>query len=282
MKLKIMVDSSSGISQDEASKLGIDVFPLRIIFENAEFLDGINITHEEFYDRLINSGAFPKTSLPNLYEVEQKVKEYVKEDYQVIILPLSREISGSYSAFKSLMEDYNDVRVIDTLTTTCGLRFLVNKAISSKAKNLDELVEELKNLQKKIRIVAGIDTLEYLYKGGRLTKTASIVANVIGLKPIISVIDGKVIVIGKRRGRKHAIQFIIDKVQEMKIDYNYPVYGLYSMYKENFQELCENFSDNKMKQSVSFIENIAPVIGCHIGPGAYGVAFIEKEDELNS
>ena len=226
MKLKIMVDSSSGITQDEAARLGIDVFPLRIIFNEKEYLDGIDIMQDEFYEKLTKEEIFPKTSLPNLYEIEKKVKEYLKEGYQVIILPLSKEISGTYSALVSMMEEYENVRVIDTLTTICGLRFLVNEALKLEVDNLDELEIKLCNLQKRIRIIAGIDTLEYLYKGGRLTKTASLVGNVIGLKPLISVIDGKVVVLAKRRGRKHAMQYVLDKFQTSNIDYNYPVYGL--------------------------------------------------------
>ena len=172
MKLKIMVDSSSGITQEEAIKLGIDVFPLRIIFDDKEYLDGIDIMQDEFYEKLTKEGIFPKTSLPNLYEIEKKVKAYIQDGYSVIILPLSKEISGTYSALVSMMEDYENVRVIDTLTTICGLRFLVNEAIQLKVDTLDELEIKLRDLQKRIRIVAGIDTLEYLYKGGRLTKTS--------------------------------------------------------------------------------------------------------------
>jgi hypothetical protein len=277
MKLKIMVDSSSGITQDEAARLGIDVFPLRIIFNEKEYLDGIDIMQDEFYEKLTKEEIFPKTSLPNLYEIEKKVKEYLKEGYQVIILPLSKEISGTYSALVSMMEEYENVRVIDTLTTICGLRFLVNEALKLEVDNLDELEIKLCNLQKRIRIIAGIDTLEYLYKGGRLTKTASLVGNVIGLKPLISVIDGKVVVLAKRRGRKHAMQYVLDKFQTSNIDYNYPVYGIYSMNKMNYQELYNALTDEKLRRAVQNYENIAPVIGCHVGPGAYGFVFIDKE-----
>lgn len=277
MKLKIMVDSSSGITQDEAARLGIDVFPLRIIFNEKEYLDGIDIMQDEFYEKLTKEEIFPKTSLPNLYEIEKKVKEYLKEGYQVIILPLSKEISGTYSALVSMMEEYENVRVIDTLTTICGLRFLVNEALKLEVDNLDELEIKLCNLQKRIRIIAGIDTLEYLYKGGRLTKTASLVGNVIGLKPLISVIDGKVVVLAKRRGRKHAMQYVLDKFQTSNIDYNYPVYGIYSMNKMNYQELYNALTDEKLRRAVQNYENIAPVISCHVGPGAYGFVFIDKE-----
>jgi len=86
MKLKIMVDSSSGITQEEAIKLGIDVFPLRIIFDDKEYLDGIDIMQDEFYEKLTKEEIFPKTSLPNLYEIEKKVKAYVQDGYSVIIL----------------------------------------------------------------------------------------------------------------------------------------------------------------------------------------------------
>ncbi len=277
MKLKIMVDSSSGITQEEAIKLGIDVFPLRIIFDDKEYLDGIDIMQDEFYEKLTKEEIFPKTSLPNLYEIEKKVKAYVQDGYSVIILPLSKEISGTYSALVSMMEDYENVRVIDTLTTICGLRFLVNEAIQLKVDTLDELEIKLRDLQKRIRIVAGIDTLEYLYKGGRLTKTASLVGNVIGLKPIISVIDGKVVVLAKRRGRKHAMQYVLDKFQTSDIDERYPVYGIYSMNETNYHELYDALTEERLRKAVQNYENIAPVIGCHVGPGAYGFVYIEKE-----
>ncbi len=276
MSLKIMVDSSSGISQEEAKILGIDVFPLRIIFNEEEYYDGINITQEEFYHRLLTENVFPKTSLPNLYDLEKKVKKYTKQGFDVIILPLSREISGSFASITTLFEEFSNVRVVNTLTTINGLRYLALEAKKLENKPIDELVEHLENLQKQIRILAGIDTLEYLHKGGRLSKTVSVLGNFIGLKPIISVVEGKVVLLAKKRGKINAMKYIIEKLENANINYDYPIYGIYSMFEDNYKQLYELIKNLKIKDSLNGCENIAPVIGCHIGPYAYGIVYIEK------
>lgn len=272
-----MVDSSSGITKEEATTMGIEVFPLRFSFNEEEYLDGVDITSEAFYEKLITSGVFPKTSLPNLYQLEEQVKKYEKEGYMILIFPLSKEISGSYAAMQALFEDHINVKVIDGLTTVTGLRFLVEEALKYQDESLDVILQKLMSLRERIRIIAGIDTLEYLYRGGRLSKTSSVLGTIIGLKPIIGVTDGKVVVFSKRRGKKQAMQYIVDYIMNNSPDENYPIYGLYSKDKTNYDALYASLVDTKIQQHIVSVDHIAPVIGCHIGPGGYGLAYVAKK-----
>ncbi|MCM1513444.1 MAG: DegV family protein [Anaeroplasma bactoclasticum] len=276
MKLKIMVDSSSGITKEEATTMGIEVFPLRFSFNEEEYLDGVDITSEVFYEKLVTSHIFPKTSLPNLYQLEEQVKKYEDEGYTILIFPLSKEISGSYAAMQALFEDHANVKVVDGLTTVSGLRFLIEEALRYQDESLDIILQKIRSLRERIRIIAGIDTLEYLHRGGRLSKTSSVIGTIIGLKPIIGILDGKVVVFSKRRGKKQAMQYIVNYMMNHLPDENYPIYGLYSKDKANYDTLYGLLTDTSFQKHIIQVDHIAPVIGCHIGPGGYGVAYIAK------
>ncbi|MCM1260352.1 MAG: DegV family protein [Prevotella sp.] len=276
MKLKIMVDSSSGITKEEATTMGIEVFPLRFSFDEEEYLDGVDITSEVFYEKLVTSRIFPKTSLPNLYQLEEQVKKYEDEGYTILIFPLSKEISGSYAAMQALFEDHPHVQVVDGLTTVSGLRFLIAEALRYQDESLDVILQKITSLRERIRIIAGIDTLEYLHRGGRLSKTSSVIGTIIGLKPIIGISNGKVVVFSKRRGKKQAMQYIVDYMMNHLPDEHYPIYGLYSKDKANYDTLYGLLTNTSFQNNIIQVDHIAPVIGCHIGPGGYGLAYIEK------
>lgn len=275
MNLKIMVDSSCGLDDKEIKALNIDVFPLHIYFDNVEYKDGVDISKEVFYNKLVNEEVFPKTSLPNLALIEDKVNEYTKNNMNVIIITLSSKISGTYSALSSLFCDNKNVKVVDSASTICGMKYLIEEAIKNSDKTLDEIVNILDDLKSRIRIVAVVSTLEYLHKGGRLSKTASISGNILGIKPVISVVDGEVKLIAKKLGKKHVINYISLTHTFDQVDNNYPVYGLYSMNKENYISLY-NALEKKIQEKISNVYNISPVIGAHVGPNAYGIVYIEK------
>lgn len=275
MSLKIMVDSSSGISVGEGKEIGVDVFPLKIAFGEQEYADGVDLTLENFYDRLLNGKEFPKTSLPNLYAIEKQIARYKEEGHTVLILPLAKELSGTYAALKEF-EKASQVRVVDTRTTIGGLRILVEEAKKHESLPLEDLVRHLEALGNRIRILAGIDTLEYLYKGGRLSKTASLVGEFIGLKPIITVTDGRVTLLSKKHGKKKAMRSIADRLNEAVIDEEFPIYGIYSYAAENVR-ILEGMIDGKRQKQIARMENIAPVIASHVGPYAYGFVYVERE-----
>lgn len=275
MSLKIMVDSSSGISVGEGKEIGVDVFPLKIAFGEQEYADGVDLTLENFYDRLLNGKEFPKTSLPNLYAIEKQIARYKEEGHTILILPLAKELSGTYAALKEY-EKASQVRVVDTRTTIGGLRILVEEAKKRESLPLEDLVHHLEALGNRIRILAGIDTLEYLYKGGRLSKTASLVGEFIGLKPIITVTDGRVALLSKKHGRKKAMRSIADRLNEAIIDEEFPIYGIYSYDAENVR-ILEGMIDEKRQKQIARMENIAPVIASHVGPYAYGFVYVERE-----
>lgn len=270
-----MVDSSSGISVGEGKEIGVDVFPLKIAFGEQEYADGVDLTLDNFYDRLLNGKEFPKTSLPNLYAIEKQIARHKEEGHTVLILPLAKELSGTYAALKEF-EKASQVRVVDTRTTIGGLRILVEEAKKRESLPLEDLVRHLEALGNRIRILAGIDTLEYLYKGGRLSKTASLVGEFIGLKPIITVTDGRVALLSKKHGKKKAMRSIADRLNEAVIDEEFPIYGIYSYAAENVR-ILEGMIDGKRQKQIVRMENIAPIIASHVGPYAYGFVYVERE-----
>lgn len=272
--IQILVDSASDYTKKEINEKGLLFVPLQITIEGQTYLDGVDIEKEEFYSRMISTKEFFKTSQPNPQNYVSVFEEIKENGDELICLCLSSALSGTYQSAllaKNLVE-YENVHVIDTLSATCGIRLLCEVALKwiEEGKETKEIVSDLENLKSRIRIFAGVDTLEYLAKGGRITKTAATIGNLVSLKPIISVEEGKVEVIGKTRGVNKAVHYITDKMDENPTDESYPMYSIYSYGQENTEKL-----EKKMTIQTQRVQ-LGSTIGVHIGPGAFGVCYICK------
>ena len=141
--LKVFVDSGSSIKQEEKEKYQVEIIPLRYSFGDEDYLDGIDLTIEEFYDKLIQSKQFPKTSLPNLADIEERVNQFVQNGDDVLILPISSQISGTFNAISKLFEGNNKVRVVDTLSVAGGIRLIVQEVNKHRDESLEQLEKVL-------------------------------------------------------------------------------------------------------------------------------------------
>lgn len=274
--IKIFVDSASSIKQDEKEQYGVEILPMQITLGDKHYTDGVDITIDMFYDALINDKIFPMTSMPSLGEAEEKVHHYTDNGDDVIIITLSSALSGAYHTLSMLFEDNEKVRVIDSKTAIGGIKILVKEASKYLDAPLDEAVEKIESLIPRIKIVAVPDTLEYLHKGGRLSKSSFAVGSVLKIKPIITVDkEGKAVVYGKALGHKKAVSAICDSLETLECDMNYPIVPTYTYNKSNLDELV-SMTDEKYKESMIDYDNAACVIGCHWGPNAFGYAFVGK------
>lgn len=274
--IKLLVDSGSSIKADELDKYGVELIPLKILLGDKEYLDdGKDLTMDVFYDFLMNSKTFPKTSLPSLVDVEKRVNEITKED-EVIILTISSGISSTYNTFKTMFEDNKKVKVIDSMCAVGGMRLIVDLINRNKDKSLDEIEQLVKDFIPHIRIMAIPETLHYLLKGGRLSKTEWLIGSILQIKPTIGFKNGKVKVVNKTRGIKKGMKEIIEALDELDVDENYDIVASYTYDDTNLKELIEMTPD-KYKPLIRSYDNLDPAIASHWGPNAFGYIFVSKK-----
>lgn len=273
--VKIFVDSGSSIRLSEKEKYGVEIIPLKIFLDGKEYTDGVDLPFDEFYHALIDKKLFPKTSLPAPKDAKAMVDAALAEGYEVIILTISSGISGTYNAFRLLFADEPRVRVIDTKTAVGGVRILVMEAQKYLNESLDFVAEKIVTLIPRIKIVAIPDTLDYLQRGGRLSKAAWVFGSILQLKPFITISakTGLVGVINKERGRMRAMQVLAGYLDKLGCDTNYPIVPSYTYNSKNLDELIA-ITDEKYKSAMTEYDNLDPAIACHWGPGAYGYIFV--------
>ena len=280
MGIKIVTDSSAEISQEEAKKLGITVVPLKCIFGGIEYLDGIDLSPEDFYIKLAESKDLPTTSQPSPLEFEQAFREAQEAGDQVIAICIAESMSGTCQSARIASEICGgDIRVIDSGATTIGVQIFVRRAVQlvESGKTAEEIVNILEEEKKSICLFAVIDTLEYLHKGGRLSKASAFAGTMLNLKPIVSVIHGELKVAGKCRGLKKAYKEIFNFVESVGgIDFSKTFAIGYTGDRNRFDEfaqVCEQYFDGNKPITGS----IGSVIGTHAGPGAVAVVFFKNE-----
>lgn len=273
---KIIADSSANISQEEAKELGIKILPLGISFEDEEYLDDINISIDEFYEKLTTTGIFPKTSQLSMETLENVYEEARKNNEKVLLILLSSKLSGTYNCANLVKNNgnYDNVFVYDSKGATALNRILVDVALRNQDKEPEEVIKILDEVRDNIELYAGLNTLEYLYKGGRLSKSKAVIGNMLNLKPILTILkDGSLDVKAKAIGFNNVIKTINNLVEKAGgIDENYPVYFLYAKDDKNGKKLQECYGNIKNSKLL----NLCSVIGCHIGPGVAGIVFVKK------
>lgn len=270
--IKVFVDSGSSIKQHEKEKYDVEILPLKILLGDKEYLDGVDLSMDVFYDELINKKQFPKTSLPSLEETRNRVLNCVKEGHDVIILTISSGISGTYNAINMLFEDEPKVKVIDSKTAVGGMKILVHEINKYRNESLEFVVNKVNKLIPKIRIFAVPETLAYLHRGGRLSTAGFAAGTILGIKPIIE-LRNIVSVASKTIGLKKAMNYIISKLN--LCDTNYPIVPSYTYSTENLDVMISK-TDKVYQDIMIEKDNIDPAIACHWGPNAFGFIFASK------
>ncbi len=280
--IKILIDSASDIEQEEAQKMGIDMIPVEVCFGEETYLDGVNLSHSRFFEKLIESDDLPKTSMINEYRWDEAFGKLTENGDQVIAITLSSKLSGIYSCANEAARHYlGKVFVIDSLNAATGERILCDYALSLVEKNfdIDYIVHELNEKKKKIQVIAVVDTLKYLRKGGRISGVTALAGEMLSIKPVVSVIDGEVKLVGKAIGSKKSNNLLMQLVQKCGgIDFSMP-YGL--MYSGLSDEYLQKYLRDSAALWQEHIDDLTKIpiyligstIGTHVGPNAIGVAF---------
>lgn len=280
-KIRIITDSASDITG--AANTQLTVLPMRINFGEEEYLDGVTISHHEFYEKLIESDTLPVTSLISPAVFEETFEKAVGNGEKVIAITISGRLSGTYqSAILAAAQFEGNVFVIDSLNAAIGEQILVNYALElvNKGMSAKEIVQTLNDAKKHIHILALLDTLEYLKKGGRISKTVAFVGGALSIKPVVTVIDGEVALLGKARGSKNGNNFLIKEIEKINgVDFGRPFcLGYTGLSDALLQKYIEDskalFAEHTNELPVC---SIGATIGTHVGPNAIAVAFFDKQ-----
>ena len=279
--VRIVTDSSSNITPEEAEELGVTVIPLTVIFGSDELRDGVDITAEAFYDRLARDKNHPHTSQINTAQFEDIFRDAQAKGEKLILLPISAALSGTHAAAVKAKENvgYDGIYVYDTRTTTVMLKMLVLEARRLADREPEEIIAALDDLRSRTELYAMVDTLEYLWKGGRMARGTAMLGGLFRVKPIITIkSDGSLDVVAKAIGTRSAIKNLRKFVNPETIDPDIPVYYIYTVNKDNCERLINEVHPDRHDEYLAGATNICPVIGVHIGPGAVGICFARKKE----
>ena len=275
--IRIITDSASDIVDNEREDLKI--LPVNITFGEEEFQDGITLTHAMFYEKLIECDELPVTSQVSPYAFEEVYREMKEQGDRAIVITLSSKLSGTWQSAVLAAEGYEDiVYVVDSENASIGQRALVEYALKLKDEGLEfeTITERLQTDKSRIRLVALLDTLEYLKKGGRISKTAALAGSLLSIKPVIAIQGGEVAILGKARGSKQGNNLLAEQIRLTGgIDFEKPfVLGYTGL---NDATLQRYIADNETlwKPYVDKLDtaSVGGTIGSHVGPGAIGGAF---------
>ncbi|MCL2492352.1 MAG: DegV family protein, partial [Coriobacteriia bacterium] len=258
---------------------GIAVVPLKTIFGHCEYRDGIDLGIEEFYDKLAGSDELPSTSQPTPHDFEQVFAEALDAGDEIIAITLAESISGTYQSAIIAREKLGaDFPIIDSENATLGLQILVRRALELRdaGHTTDEIARILEQEKRSIRLFAAFDTLDYLLKGGRLSKASAVAGTLMNVKPVIALVGGELEMVGKYRGNSKAYENILKFVEgEGGIDLARPFAIGYTGDRsalDNFEKIMRpSFGDHE-----PLVGSIGSVIGTHAGPGAVTVAFFRN------
>lgn len=283
--IQILIDSASDITPAEAEQKGIHVLPMEIRFGDELFLDGVDLTHHAFFEKLIESNELPKTSQINEFRWQEAMEKLTAHGDQVIVITLSSKLSGTYHGARAAAKKFpNQVFVVDSLSAAIGERILCDYALRliAEGQTAEQIVAELEQKKHKIQIIAVVDTLKYLRKGGRISTLAAFAGEMLSIKPVISVINGEVKLVGKAIGSKKSNNLLMQLVQKCGgIDFTLP-YGLvYSGLNDAYLQKYLQDSQALWQANVKDVHTIptyliGSTIGTHVGPNAIGVSFFAK------
>ena len=275
--IRILVDSASDVPYINSEN--IYVVPLSVTINDQTYLDGAQLGHDEFYEMLTTTEAFPKSSQPSpsaFAEVFQQAKEKGEE---LICILLSSGVSGTYQSAclaKNLVE-YDKIHIIDSLTGSYGVYLLVQQAqkMIEQGCSAQEIVEEIEALKERVMVYLSVDTLEYLYRGGRLSKTSALIGSVAKIKPVIYVTgEGTIGVFNKQIGISRAINALVDVAKNNPADTDHAFYTICTAGTHNIEMLEERLAESSIEVTQRI--QMGPVVGTHAGPEAFGIIYIRK------
>lgn len=279
MAVKLIIDSGCDLNAQQAEALGLILVPMTVHFGSEEFRSGVNLSSHAFYEKLAESQELPTTSQPTPYDFETAYREVLDAGDEAVVLCVSSNLSGTYQSACIAADGMEDrIHVVDTQSVTIGQRVLTDYAISLRDQGLSakEIAQKLEEKKADVVVFGAVETLEYLIKGGRLSKAAGAVGTVLGIRPVLTVKDGVLVMAGKARGPKASLNMLKGFLEEAAIDTSLPCVAGYTgndpEILKPLLEVCEPLLNGGHFPTT----HIGSTIGTHAGPGLVGIACFRK------
>lgn len=280
MKTHIIIDSTVDTTPEVRSRC--TVVPLTVLFGSEEYVDGVTLTHQSFYEKLVESDVLPTTSQPTPDAFSRVFAEIAAAGDQAVVITISAKLSGTCQSASIAAMDYPDrIFVVDSRSAAIGSGILAERAVTLADAGLPAaaLAAQLTEEREQICIVAMLDTLEYLKRGGRISKTAAFAGELLSIKPVIGLTDGEITILGKARGSRQGNNLLVREIQSAGgIDFGKPILLGYTglsdvllqKYIADSAPLWEGGTD-ALRTTI-----VGSVIGTHAGPGAVAAAFFKN------
>ena len=278
--MKLIIDSTVDINS--AIKDRFTIVPLTVHFGEEEYIDGVTIDHKQFYEKLIESDALPTTSQASPAAFAKVFEEATADGDEVVCITVSSKLSGTYQSACIAAEDFpGKVFVVDSRSAAIGSGILAELALKSMDEGMGakELAEYLEEIKEKIIVIAMLDTLEYLKKGGRISKTVAFAGGLLSIKPVVAIDDGEIKILGKARGSKQGNNLLVQEIHRAGgVDFSKPVLLGYTGLSDLLLKKYIEDSSALWQDAVTELNTtvIGSVIGTHAGPGAVAAAFFRN------
>lgn len=279
MSVRIIIDSACDLTKEQADELQTTFLPLKTIFGEEEFLDGITLSHRQFFEKLIESDCMPTTSQIPPHEYETVFQEVKEAGDTAVVITISSKLSGTYQSANIARDGYKDcIWLVDSENVCIGDQILVRYAcrLRDTGASAAEIAAILDQRKKDVRVIALLDTLEYLKRGGRISGAAAFAGGLLSIKPVIAIADGEVAILGKARGSKNGNNMLREETAKCGgIDFTMPFSLAYSGLDDSLLQkyIADNAAMWQEQVSELPISTIGSTIGTHAGPGAIAVAF---------
>ena len=277
MSVRIIVDSTADLSARIKDK--VTVVPLTLRFGDEEYIDGVTITKTEFYEKLIESDVMPTTSQANVDSFDSVFSETVENGDTAVVITVSSKLSGTYNSARiAAWEHPSKIFVVDSQSVSIGIGVLAEAALELALDGCtaEYIADYLNEEKKRVRLIAMFDTLEYLQKGGRISKTVAIAGGLLSIKPVVTLKEGEICILGKARGSKQANNYLASEITNAGgIDFEKPLLLGYTGLSDITLKKYVEDSAHLYRDRLDSLEytTIGSVVGTHAGPGAIGVAF---------
>lgn len=283
-KVAIVTDSTAGIPDSIAREYNITVVPLSVLWDDKSYLDGIDITPEEFYERLVKSDTLPTTSQPSAGMFAEAFKKLIDQGYDILTIVISSKLSGTYQSAILAAEDFpkNRITVVDSLQASMPLTLVVLTVAQAaqRGATLLECTNLAKDLCQRVRTLFIVDTLEFLYKGGRIGGAARLIGSALKMKPVLQLKDGLIDSYENVRTFKKATERVFE-IAESEIGKQGTIEYL-GIVTANVPQRGEEFltlAHQRFNVRNEFVGMISPVIGTYVGPGTVGLVYIPAKKD---
>lgn len=281
--VRIITDSAADFEAREYEQLHVSCIPLTVTFGTQEFQENVNLTKDQFYQLLADSESLPKTAQPSPQLLLDLFESADAAGDEAIYITLSSALSGTYqnALVTRSLADSDLCHVVDSLNATGGQRQIVEHAVRLRdsGKNAAEIIAGIEHIRGRIVLYACIDTLEYLYKGGRISHTTYKLGTLANIKPIICVEpDGRISIPAKAMGMRKGMDFMCKRVEALPPDEEFPLYVMYTNQRSVAETLAARLESTGIKVPDSHIIQVGAGIGSHIGPNACGLVYVKKEE----